>query len=62
VLREGMWADMTVFDPDTIQDNSTYLEPAQSPSGIEYVVVNGEVTVERGKLSVAASAGRVLKR
>ena len=62
VIREGMWADMTVFDPDTIQDNSTYLEPAQSPSGIEYVVVNGEVTVERGKLSVAASAGRVLKR
>jgi len=62
VLREGMWADITVFDPDTIQDNSTYLEPAQSPSGIEYVVVNGEVTVERGKLSVAAPAGRVLRR
>jgi N-acyl-D-amino-acid deacylase len=62
VIREGMWADITVFDPDTIQDNSTYLEPAQSPSGIEYVVVNGEVTVERGKLSVAAPAGRVLRR
>ena len=62
LLREGMWADITVFDPDTIHDNSTYLEPAQSPSGIEYVVVNGEVTVERGKLSVAAPAGQVLRR
>jgi N-acyl-D-amino-acid deacylase len=60
VLREGMWADITVFDPQTIQDNSTYLDPAKSPSGIEFVVVNGQVTVEQGKLMVTRPAGRVL--
>ena len=62
VLREGMWADMTVFDPETIQDNSTYLEPDRSPSGIEYVVVNGRVTVKHGELTDAGLPGRVLRR
>jgi dihydroorotase/N-acyl-D-amino-acid deacylase len=62
VLREGMRADITVFDASTIQDNSTYLSPAQSPSGIEYVVVNGQVTVQHGKLDASSLAGRVLRR
>jgi N-acyl-D-amino-acid deacylase len=62
LLREGMWADITVFDPETVYDNSTYLEPAQAPSGIEYVVVNGQVTVEHGSLTAAGPAGRVLRR
>ena len=55
-------ADMTVFDPGTIQDNSTYLEPDRSPSGIEYVVVNGRVTVKHGELTDAGLPGRVLRR
>ncbi len=62
LLREGMWADITVFDPETVYDNSTYLDPAQPPSGIEYVVVNGQVMVERGKLASAGPTGRVLRR
>lgn len=62
LLREGMWADITIFDPETVYDNSTYLEPAQAPSGIEYVVVNGQVTVEHGSLTAAGLAGRVLRR
>ena len=62
LLREGMWADITVFDAETIRDNSTYLDPAQGPSGIEYVVVNGQVAAERGKLQAAGRrAGQVLR-
>ncbi|MFH0916202.1 MAG: D-aminoacylase [bacterium] len=62
LLREGMWADITVFDAETIRDNSTYLDPAQGPSGIEYVVVNGQVTVEQGELLTATRpAGQVLR-
>jgi N-acyl-D-aspartate/D-glutamate deacylase len=62
VLREGMHADITVFDARTIQDNSTYLEPGRSPSGIEYVVVNGQVTVKQGELDITGLPGRVLRR
>ncbi len=63
LLREGMWADITVFDSETIRDNSTYLDPAQGPSGIEYVVVNGQVAVEHGELLATTSrpAGQVLR-
>jgi N-acyl-D-amino-acid deacylase len=63
LLREGMWADITVFDSETIRDNSTYLEPAQGPSGIEYVFVNGQMAVDRGELLRTASrpAGQVLR-
>jgi N-acyl-D-amino-acid deacylase len=58
-----MWADITVFDSETIRDNSTYLEPAQGPSGIEYVFVNGQMAVDRGELLRTASrpAGQVLR-
>lgn len=62
LLREGMWADITVFDPETVSDNATYLEPSRTPSGIEYVVVNGQVMVEQGRLTNAGPAGRVLRR
>jgi len=63
LLREGMWADITVFDPESIRDNSTYLDPAQGPSGIEYVVVNGQVAVEQGELlaTTGRRAGQVLR-
>jgi N-acyl-D-amino-acid deacylase len=62
LLREGMWADITIFDPDTVYDNSTYLEPARSPSGIEYVFVNGHMMVDKGNLTAGGLAGRVLRR
>ena len=62
LLREGMWADITIFDSEDIRDNSTYLDPAQSPSGIEYVFVNGQVVVEQGDLlTLTRPAGQVLR-
>ena len=62
LLREGMWADVTVFDPATVRDNTSYANPTQSPSGIEYVLVNGGIMVERGRLNFDSLLGQVLRR
>jgi N-acyl-D-amino-acid deacylase len=61
LLREGYWADITVFDPDAVGDTATYLEPESPPTGIDYVLVNGHVVVERGEPDVSALAGHVLR-
>jgi len=61
VLRPGLVADITVFDPEKIEDTATFENPIQYPQGIEYVVVNGEVTVERGK-HTGCRAGKVLRK
>jgi N-acyl-D-amino-acid deacylase len=47
-LRPGMDADITVFDENAIQDTGSYADPACRPVGIEYVIVNGELAVNRG--------------
>ncbi len=60
LLIEGYDADMVIFDPKTIIDQSTYEEPDKKPLGISYVLVNGEIAVENGSVSGAAS-GRVLR-
>lgn len=49
VIAENYDADITIFDPDRIMDHATYEDPVQFSSGIEYVIVNGVVVVERGK-------------
>jgi N-acyl-D-amino-acid deacylase len=61
LLRPGMWADVTVFDPATVAERSTYKDPHQFPSGIEYVVVNGKVAIDGGKYT-GALAGRTLRK
>ena len=59
LLRPGLAADITVFDPEKIRDTATFENPIQHPKGIEYVVVNGVVTVEKGKHN-GGRAGRIL--
>ena len=61
VLRQGLAADIVVFDPATIADTATYEDPRRYPEGIAFVLVNGVVTVEAGQ-PAGASAGRVLTR
>ena len=61
LLRPGMWADVVVFDPDTVIDRATYQDPHQYPEGIEYVLVNGAVTVDEGEYT-GALAGRTLRK
>lgn len=58
-IQVGNWADVTIFDYDTIKDNATYEKPMEFPSGIEYVLVNGVLTIDRGT-HTGAKAGRVL--
>jgi N-acyl-D-amino-acid deacylase len=60
LLRPGLAADITVFDPEKIRDTATFENPIQHPKGVEYVVVNGVVTVEKGKHN-GGRAGRVLR-
>lgn len=47
-LKAGMYADITIFDPERIRDLATYMEPRQYPEGIEYVFVNGQPVVWQG--------------
>ncbi len=58
LIRPGYAADITVFDPKTIEDLSTYKEPRRHPRGINHVMVNGVMTVEDGE-HTEARAGRV---
>jgi len=59
LLHQGYWADIVIFDPNTILDRATYQYPHQYPSGIHYVIVNGKITVEKGNL-VQKGYGKVL--
>lgn len=60
VLKEGMWADVVVFDPDKIRDKATYAEPNQLSEGMEYVLVNGVPVIAEGKMTKALP-GKVLR-
>jgi N-acyl-D-aspartate/D-glutamate deacylase len=56
-----MLADVTVFDATRIIDNATYEKPHQYATGVEYVIVNGQVVLERGR-HTGARPGVILKR
>lgn len=47
-IKEGYVADICIFNPKTVIDKGTFIEPIQYPEGIEYVIVHGEVAVEKG--------------
>lgn len=59
LIREGYWADLVLFDPDTVRDTATYQEPKQEPVGIGLVVVNGAVAYENGT-HTGSGSGRML--
>ena len=60
LLKEGFFADITIFDPATIIDKATYENPAQISDGVKYVFVNGQLEYEDGKLT-GLHAGRVMR-
>jgi N-acyl-D-aspartate/D-glutamate deacylase len=59
LLRPGQWADVAVFDAERVIDHATYEKPHQYATGIEYVVVNGEVVLEGGR-HTGARPGAIL--
>jgi N-acyl-D-aspartate/D-glutamate deacylase len=60
LLKPGMFADITVFDPATIIDRSTYENPAQVATGVSYVFVNGVPVIDGGR-PTNALPGRALR-
>ncbi len=60
IIRVGAWADLVIFDPTTIIDTATYAKPARYPQGIRYVIVNGQVTVEKSH-HTGRRSGQVLR-
>ncbi len=60
VLKQGMWADIAVFDPAAIRDIATFENPNQLSIGMEYVLVNGVPVIEQGKMTDALP-GKVLR-
>jgi len=61
LIKEGMYADIVIFNPETVIDNSTFSNPHQYPSGIDYVITNGAVTVDKGN-HTGQLAGRILRK
>jgi N-acyl-D-amino-acid deacylase len=59
-IKEGLRADVTIFNYDRIDDKATYEEPMTYPTGIDYVLVNGQVVVDEGK-HTGAKPGMVLR-
>jgi N-acyl-D-aspartate/D-glutamate deacylase len=60
LLRPGNYADVTLFDPERVIDRATYENPFQYSDGIEYVIVNGQIVLDRGK-HTGARPGRALR-
>jgi len=61
ILREGMDADLVLFDPHTIAERSSYRDPHQYPAGIPYVILHGQVAVDQGRFS-GTLAGSVVRK
>jgi N-acyl-D-amino-acid deacylase len=59
-LTAGAFADVVVFDPNTIQDHATYDNPHQLSTGVSYVVVNGKMAIKDG-VATGAATGRVVR-
>jgi N-acyl-D-amino-acid deacylase len=60
LLKEGYFADVVVFDPDTVQDHATFVDPHQYATGILHVFVNGEQVLRDGE-HTGATPGRVVR-
>jgi N-acyl-D-aspartate/D-glutamate deacylase len=60
VIKQGMWADLVVFDPDSLTDRATFEDPNQLSVGMRYVLVNGVPVIAEGKMT-GARPGRVLR-
>ena len=60
IIRDGMKADLVIFDPERVAAKATFEQPRQYPEGIDYVLVNGQVVIDRG-VHTGALPGRALR-
>jgi N-acyl-D-aspartate/D-glutamate deacylase len=62
MLLEGHRADVVIFNPETVRDNATYDNAHQYATGVEYVIVNGKISVDKGKFNGTLNGRVLLKR
>jgi N-acyl-D-amino-acid deacylase len=60
VMKAGMWADVVIFDPAAVRDLATFDNPNQLSQGMDYVLVNGVLVIDQGKMT-GAKPGKVLR-
>jgi N-acyl-D-amino-acid deacylase len=60
VLKQGMWADIVVFDPDSVRDRATFEKPHALSEGMHWVLVNGVPVIAQGK-ATGALPGKILR-
>jgi N-acyl-D-amino-acid deacylase len=60
VMKAGMWADVVIFDPAAVRDLATFDNPNQLSQGMDYVLVNGVLVIDQGKMT-GARPGKVLR-
>lgn len=60
-IKQGNYADLVVFNPETISDRATYENPYQFPLGVDYVLINGAIVLKENSL-INAGCGRVLRK
>jgi N-acyl-D-amino-acid deacylase len=61
-IRRGAFADLVIFDAETIDDRTTYVQPMMEPVGIDYVLINGNVAVDHGRFVEGKLSGQVIRR
>ena len=62
VIKEGNYADITIFDYETIEDTAIFNNSISKPNGIEYVIVNGEIVIDKGEVTEARPGEILLRR
>lgn len=61
LIKEGLMADITIFDPDSVKDEATFIDPHRYASGIPYVIVNGVVVIDNGEHTGALPGKPLIK-
>jgi dihydroorotase/N-acyl-D-amino-acid deacylase len=60
LIKQGLWADIVIFDPESVTDHATFSEPNQLSAGINWVLVNGQPVIANGEMT-GARPGKVLR-
>lgn len=61
LIKEGFWADIVIFDFDKVKDKATFQDPHQYAEGISYVLVNGEVVLDGGRIT-GKKPGKIIRK
>lgn len=61
LIKKNYWADLVLFNPEKIIDKADFKNPYQYPEGIEYVLVNGQITIDKGKYT-GQKTGKILRK